>query len=64
MGEGRGPARETLVHYGADELLIADGEIILPIQEGNQHTHPLSILLPNLMDVSRPWEWCIKGQPR
>jgi len=62
MGAGSGPPRGTrIIHHGADELLIEldsvpDGEIILPIQEGTQHAHPLSSFLSNLFDVRRPGE--------
>jgi hypothetical protein len=62
MGAGCGPLRGARVfHHGADELLIQqdsvpDGEIVFPIQEGTQHTHPLSCFLSHVIDVRRPGE--------
>jgi len=37
---------------------------MLPIQEGTQHTQPLSSPFPNLIDVRRAGESCIKGHPQ
>jgi hypothetical protein len=61
----REPSRGArIIHHGADELLIKqdsvpDGEITLPIQEGTQHTHPLSSFLSDMIDVRRPVDSCI-----
>jgi len=62
MGAGSGPPRGArIVHQGPDKLLIwqdsvPDGEITLTIQEEAQHTNPLKIPLPDLVDVRRPGE--------
>jgi len=62
MGAGSGPPRgERVTQLGADELLIqqdslSDGEITLPIQEGNQGTYLLSSFLSDLIDVRRGGE--------
>jgi len=36
-----------------EQVSVPDGEITLPIQEGTQHTHPLSSFLSDLIDVRR-----------
>ena len=62
MGAGNGPpAGERMINHGADELLVQqdsvpDGEITIPIQEGTQHTYPLSSFLSDLIQVRRPGE--------
>jgi len=40
-------------------VFLTDRSITLPIQEGAQHTHPLSSPLPDLVYVRRPVESCI-----
>jgi len=53
VGAGGGtPFGTRVIHYGADELIsVSDGEITSSVQEGTQHTHPLSSILPDLIDV-------------
>jgi len=70
MGAGSGPpGGARIIHHGADELLIqlkyvSDGEITLTVQEGTQHAHPLSGLLSDLIDVRRPGETFVQGNPQ
>jgi len=56
--------RSRIIHHGEDELLIQrdsvpDGQTTSSVQDGTQHTHPLSSFLPDLIDVGRPGEPCI-----
>jgi len=53
VGSGT-PHGARVIHQGVDELLmqqdsVPDREITLPIQEGTQHTYPLSSSLPGLI---------------
>jgi hypothetical protein len=65
MGAGCGSPRGVpIIHHGEDELLleqdsVPDGEITLPVQEGNQHSQTFGSLLPDLIGVRRKGESCV-----
>jgi hypothetical protein len=65
VGAGSGPpGGARMIHHGPDELLVwqdsvPDEVITFPVKEGNQHSHPLSSSVPDLVNVRRPGESCI-----
>ena len=70
MGVGGCPPNGTRrVHHGTDELLtqqntIPDGETASPVQERSKRNQSLCRFLPHLVDMLRPVEPFIKGNPK